>query len=144
MEAVSFLNTPEKVSSWVEQNIKYKSEDINEYAPAWLIFERGYDDCDGFATIQSYFLKANGYDAWNIGIAIETPYGHGVCGYRDNDEWFVLDTYGVTRGPFEYLEQLADEVGNLVGIPEGSSIYLIDPFDIISTTSFPKYQVYRD
>jgi hypothetical protein len=143
-EAISLLDTPEKVSSWVEQNIGYKGEDVNEYAPAWVIFKRGYDDCDGFATIQSYFLKANGYDAWNIGIAIETPYGHNVCGYKENDKWLVLDNNGIMRGPFESLEQLADEVGNIVRIPKGSSIYLIDPFDIVSTTSFPKYQVYRE
>jgi hypothetical protein len=53
----------------------------NEYAPAWLVYERGSDDCDGHAIIQCYFLEANGWDAYMIGLSIEGggP-GHNVCG----------------------------------------------------------------
>ena len=65
----------------MENNIKWDGRyDIetaggNEYVPAWVVYERGIDDCDGHATIQAYFLKANGYEAWNVGIGIGGPEG---------------------------------------------------------------------
>jgi len=143
-EVVDRLNSPNLVSIFTGYNIRYKSETVNEYVPAWIVYERKYDDCDGFATFQAYCLKANGYDAWNIGIAIDTPIGHNVCGYSDKGNWYVLDVSGIKRGPFKSIDNLADEVGGLCGIPKGSSIYLIDPFTITSPVFFPSnYIIYR-
>jgi len=125
------LNTPEKISTWVGKNIKYRSEDVNEYVPASIVFERKYDDCDGFATIQAYFLRYHGYDAWNIGIGIEGLSGHNVAGYIVEGKYSVLDIGGIKRGAFNSWEDLADSY------IRGASIRLFNPFDINSPTTDP-------
>lgn len=91
------------MSRFIRENIIYRPESRNEYVPAKTVFERKYDDCDGFATLQAYLLRANGYDAWNIGIGIETPTGHNVCGYKQGGSWFVLDVDAM-KGPFGSLD----------------------------------------
>jgi len=123
------LNSPDMVSLWVFNNIVYKSEKENEYAPARIIFERGYDDCDGFAMFQSYCLKKNGYNAWNVCIGIFHPNGHNVCGYILNGKYYVLDNYGVKKGPFSSWEELGDYY------IKGASIWLLDPFEVTKITT---------
>jgi len=127
-EVVDRLNSPVAVSLYTKYNIRYQSEAVNEYVPARMVFERKYDDCDGFATLQAYFLKANGYNAWSVGIDIESIFGHNVCGYKYDEKWWVLDVEGIQRGPFNSLDELGDYY-----IP-GGSIILFDPFDITKPT----------
>ncbi len=131
-EAVKSLNTPELVSAFVHNNIHYRAETVNEYVPARIVFERKYDDCNGFATLQAYLLRANGYDAWNVGIAIETATGHNVCGYKHDGVWWVLDVEGAKKGPFNSLDELGDYY------VRGGSIILFNPLDIryVSNNSF--------
>lgn len=146
-EIVPLLDTPDKVSAFMKNNIEWdgsydlRTAGINEYVPAWLVYERGIDDCDGHATIQAYILKANGYEAWNVGIGIGRPEGHNVCVYLEGDSYWVLDNCGVKKGPFKSLDEVGDSI-----IP-GGSIVLFDPFDITSPTkgsafSLP-HKVYR-
>ena len=123
------LNSPDMISLWVFKNIVYKSEKENEYAPARIIFERGYDDCDGFAMFQSYCLKKNGYNAWNVCIGIVHPNGHNVCGYILSGKYYVLDNYGVKKGPFSSWEELGDYY------IKGASIWLLDPFEVTKITT---------
>lgn len=145
-EIVSLLDTPDKVSIFMESNIKWDGRyDIetaggNEYVPAKVVYERGIDDCDGHATIQAYFLKANGYDAFIVGIGIEGPEGHNVCVYLDNGLYWMLDNCGAKKGPFKSLDELGDSIIN------GASIIIFDPFDITSPTRNPfqlPHHVYR-
>jgi len=129
-EVVDRLNSPDLVSIYTHDNIKYRSESVNEYVPARVVFERGYDDCDGFAIFQSHLLRANGYDAWVVGLSIETIKGHNVCGYKVGDKIRVLDVYGEKQGPFNSWE----EVNNFYSekgwaLPNGS-IRLLNPFVI--------------
>lgn len=125
-EVVDRLNSPGLISVYTGANIKYQEEAVNEYVPARLVFERKVDDCDGFATFQSYLLRANGYEAWNVGLAIGTPTGHNVCGYIKDGSYWVLDVGGRMKGPFRSLDELADSY-----IPR-AAIVLFNPFDITS------------
>lgn len=142
-DIVPLLNTPDKVSAFMKNNIKWDGKyDIetaggNEYVPAWVVYERGIDDCDGHATLQAYLLKANGYDAFNVGIGIEGPEGHGVCTYKENGQWYVLGNCGAQEGPFESLDSLADYYIKKGWANLGASIILFDPFDITSPTRDP-------
>lgn len=151
-QIVLLLDTPDKVSTFMKNNIEWDGKyDIetaggNEYVPARVVYERGIDDCDGHATIQAYFLKANGYDAFSVGIGIEGPEGHNVCGYKENGQWYVLDNCGAQEGPFESLDSLADYYINKGWANLGASIILFDPFDITSPTRDPfslPHTVYR-
>ena len=145
-EIVPLLNTPDKVSTFMRNNIKWdgnydlRTAGGNEYVPARVVYETGIDDCDGHATIQAYFLKANGYDAFIVGIGIEGPKGHNVCVYLDSGLYWVLDNCGAKKGPFNSLDELGDSVIN------GASIIIFDPFDITSPTRNPfelPHEVYR-
>jgi len=67
-EIVALLSSPELVSMFMENNISYdqKWDDAaggNEYVPAWTVYERGSDDCDGHSILQCYILERNGWDA---------------------------------------------------------------------------------
>jgi len=137
---VPLLDTPDKVSIFVSNNIRYQQEEINEYVPARTVFERGYDDCGGHATLQAHFLKANGYEAWNVGIGFGGPEGHNVCVYLDNGFSSVLDTYGVRRGPFNSLDELGDSVIGRLNIPR-TSIIILNPFDITSPITGSPFQL---
>jgi murein DD-endopeptidase MepM/ murein hydrolase activator NlpD len=136
-EIVPLLNTPDKVSTFMKNNIEWDGKyDIetaggNEYVPASLVYERGIDDCDGHATLQAYFLRANGYDAFIVGIGIEGPQGHNVCVYQDAGLYWILDNCGAKKGPFNSLDELADS------IISRASILIFDPFDITSPTRNP-------
>ena len=131
---VDRLSSPELVSIYMQRNIRYQSESRNEYVPAKVIFERGYDDCDGHATLQAYFLRANGYDAWNVGLSIETPTGHNVCGYVIDGAYHVLDVAGEKVGPFKSWIEVSDHYAAMGWAKKGGSIVLIDPFDITFTS----------
>jgi len=124
-EVVDRLNSPTAVSVYTGDNIVYRPDPFEEWVPAQLVFQRRYDDCDGFATLQAYFLRANGYDAWMIALP-GTPKapGHSVCGYKHKGLWQVLDVGGARKGPFNSLDELGDYF-----IP-GCSIILFNPFDI--------------
>jgi len=128
-EVVDRLNSPDLVSIYTRNNIRYVYySPPTWYRPAQVIFQEKRGICVDFATFQSYMLKANGYDAWNVGLAIETATGHNVCGYKCDGLWHVLDNYGVKKGPFKSLEQLADSY------IRDCSITLWNPFDITYST----------
>lgn len=88
----------------------------NRYDPPWIVYEHGIDDCDGHAFLQCYFLEANGWDAYVIGLSIEgggrevcgdCP-GHNVCGVNLADgRILVLDNEGTIEGYFNSLAEVA-------------------------------------
>ena len=91
----------------MRNNIAYQGEAKNEYAPAWVVYERGYDDCDGHAILQCYLLERNGWDAYMIGLSIESPIGHNVCGVNVRGGILVLDNFGQVVGTFGSLPEVA-------------------------------------
>ena len=132
-EIVPLLQSPRLISIFMKNNIVYslvwdKKAGGNEYAPARVIYERGADDCDGHATLQAYLLKANGYEAYNVGLNIHSPNGHNVAAYghaEDLTRIWSLDVSGKMAGPFSSWEELAEwhEFS-------GGTIWLFDPFSI--------------
>lgn len=111
---VSCLDTAEKVSAFMANNIEYdigydmREQSGNEYTPAAVIYERGIDDADGHAILQCYFLEMNGWDAFVIGLSIESPVGSNVCGIlTDDGSLLALAGGGVTQGPFDSFSSLA-------------------------------------
>jgi predicted transglutaminase-like cysteine proteinase len=80
---------------------------INEYAPAWLVYQRGVDDCDGHAILQCSFLEMNGGDAYMLGMGLPKASGHNVCAVDTNDGIIVLDNMGGIVGPFDSFESAA-------------------------------------
>jgi hypothetical protein len=140
-QIVPLLSSPSLVSLFTANNITYDGRwDLevaggNEYAPAWVVYERGVDDCDGHATIQAYFLKANGYEAYNVGISIvgPNPLGHNVAGYRDKldpSKVWSLNNNGELIGPFHSWEELAQwYIDHGFAYADGP-IWLFDPFAI--------------
>jgi predicted transglutaminase-like cysteine proteinase len=85
------LNDPVLVNAFVRNNMTYQTEAQNEYIPASTIYERGYDDCDGLAILQCYLLEKNGWDAYMIGLSIDTATGHNVCAIYLPDGILILD-----------------------------------------------------
>jgi hypothetical protein len=129
-EVVYRLNSPDLVSIYMKDNIRWEPEKTNEYLPAKMIFERKYDDCDGHAILQSYLLKTNGYDAWVVGLSIESELGHNVCGYYINKLIYILDNEGLHRGPFNSWYEVGDFYSNIGWAEPHCSIRLLDPFVI--------------
>jgi len=136
------LNTPQRVSQFMKNNITYDQKwDMaaggNEYAPAWLVYERGSDDCDGHAILQCYFLEANGWDAYMIGLSIEGggP-GHNVCGVNLPDgRILVLDNEGFVEGYFNSLAEVARHYIAKGWMWEGGSLRTIRASQITQITT---------
>jgi len=109
----------------------------NEYAPAWLVYKRGSDDCDGHAILQCYFLEANGWDAYMIGLSIEGggP-GHNVCGVNLPDgRILVLDNEGFVEGYFNSLAEVARHYIAKGWMWEGGSLRTIRASQITQVTT---------
>jgi hypothetical protein len=112
-EIVPCLDTIEKVSEFMKNNMMYDAaydaheRSSNEYVPAYLVYERGVDDCDGHAILQCYLLEKNGYDAVMLGLSIDTPTGWNACAVTTKDGIFVLDVMGEVIGPFGSIEEAA-------------------------------------
>lgn len=115
-EILPCMNTPYRVSEFVRNNIEYQADTQNEYAPAWLVYERGVDDCDGQAILQCCFLEVNGWDAYMLGMGIELSSGHNVCAVNLADgRILALDTEGHQSGPYASLSGLYDWYRNRTG-----------------------------
>jgi len=112
-EILPCLDSIDKVSEFVQHNMMYDAaydaheRSSNEYVPAYLVYERGVDDCDGHAILQCYFLEKNGYDAVMLGLSIDTPTGWKTCAVTTKDGVFVLDVMGEKLGPYSSIEEAA-------------------------------------
>ena len=112
-EILPCLDTIAKVSEFMSSNMMYdgaydhRERGGNEYAPAWLVYKRGVDDCDGHAILQCYFLEVNGRDAVMLGLSVNTPNGYNVCAVDTGRAIVVLDAMGEIVGPFATIEDAA-------------------------------------
>ncbi len=113
-QIMSCMNTLSRVSTFTQNNMKFDAEydtrerGGNEYVPAALVYERGIDDGDGLAILQCYFLEHNGFDAFVIGLSIETPVGSNACGIKDADGTItIIGPMGNIEGPFNSFTDLA-------------------------------------
>jgi hypothetical protein len=112
-QIIPCLDTIDKVSSFMANNVQYDVEyDVrerggNEYAPPSVIYERGIDDADGYAILECYLLEKNGWDAYVIGLSIESRKGSNVCGVNTEDGILAMAGTKQTAGPFESFTDLA-------------------------------------
>lgn len=113
-QASACMTDIQRVTTFMVNNIQYDVEyDIrehggNEYAPAHIVYERGIDDSDGWAILQCYFLEVNGWNAFMIGLSVESPVGSNVCGINNEDGTiFVIEGAGQSAGPFKTFTDLA-------------------------------------
>lgn len=101
------LNTPQKIVRFTNNNFTYiPDQPYNNYAPAWLVYQKGGDDCDGFATFDAFVLRFHGYEAYNLGLQIYTLWGHNVAAYKVGKDWYVIDMAYI-HGPFKSIEDFA-------------------------------------
>jgi hypothetical protein len=116
-QLLSCLNTPDTVSQFTHNNITYDLVYAQQacqalggtvcYFPARTIYGHGADVCRGFAILQSYLLESNGWDAYMIGLSIESAtVGHNVCGVNIGGKILVLDN-GWIEGTFNTLAEIA-------------------------------------
>jgi len=141
-EIVPCLNTPRKVSLFMRNNVRWEGNydnrvcGGNQYDPAWVVYQHGVDDCDGHAILQCYFLEANGWDAYMIGLSIEGggP-GHNVCGVNTDSGILVLDNEGEFVGPFSSLADVAWHYIAKGWMWDGGSLRTIKASQITRTTT---------
>jgi hypothetical protein len=87
-QIVPCLNTTAKAQAFMANNVTFDAtydtrvRGGNEYAPAPVVYRRGIDDADGYAILECYFLEKNGFNAFMIGINVQTPVGGNVCAVK--------------------------------------------------------------
>ncbi len=107
------LDSVSKVSAFMANNIRmdgaWDAENCGElcYSPAWLVYQNGVDDLHGLVTLECYFLEKNGFDAYHLGLSIESPVGTNLCGVVTEDGVLVLEPDGKTVGSFASLAEVA-------------------------------------
>jgi hypothetical protein len=121
------LSSLKLVSLFMENNTTYdakwdKAAGGNEYVPAWVIYERGSDDCDGHAILQCYILEQNGMDAYMIGLGVDTAEGHNVCGWFSDKGIVVLDNQGEIVGTYNTLADVAGAYRHLGWMEQGGTL----------------------
>lgn len=133
-EIVSCLNTPEKMTVFLQNNMVWDPEwDIknfnhNAYLPASEVYANGVDDCDGMAEFIACVLSQNGYEAYNVAISIKGLWGFNAGGYVGKDGLkYAFSSNAQPDGPFLTWEELAQSYIDLgLAKPDGV-IWLFSP-----------------
>lgn len=140
-QIVPCLNTVPKVSAFMKNNVKYDVEydtrerGGNEYVPAQTVYQRGIDDADGYAILGCYLLEQNGWDAFMIGLSIESPAGSNVCGVKTNGTILVLEGRGQTAGPFNSFSEIARYYIDKQWMTNGGSLRTIKASQMTQVTT---------
>jgi hypothetical protein len=108
------LNTPEKMIMFVLNNMQWQPDydetnfGENVYLPVEEVYKNGADDCDGMAEFIACVLNKNGYEAYNVGISVNHPWGFNVAGYiGENGKMYAIINKPQPDGPFDTWEELA-------------------------------------
>lgn len=125
---VKILNTPEKVSNYMKNKIRYEGEPPGQNIPqdALTTFTKKSGDCEDHAMFATYILLKNGYAYNDFGhhitdaacildvqwgqIGEPVALGHAVCLYKLDGQFFYLDNCGYKKGPFS---SVIDVVNNI-------------------------------
>lgn len=123
-EAVSVLNTPEKINAWIDRNMTwYRS---GSFRIPEEIFESKRGSCIHYANVAAFLLDRNGYEVEVLYVrymSVSTGgiSAHAVCVYKKDGKWWTCgDSRGrhagrysnyryayYTAGPFKTLEDAA-------------------------------------
>lgn len=132
-EVINRLNSPDLVSIYMKNNIKYRTDmslyGKEEYlAPPLETFNNKAGDCEDHARFALYCLLKNGYHynqfevhATNAVCGLHVmryprkqgePFeGHDVCLYKVDGLIYCLDNTGwISKGPFSSVEHVADRM----------------------------------
>lgn len=116
-ETVSSLNSPEKLSQWMIDNIQYESHyehyevtGINYIAPPDETFETKLGCCAEFSVFACYVLQFHNYQAETFSIKVESDESrnHVVCVYHSDDLLYSIDN-GRIKGSYETYEDIASD-----------------------------------
>ncbi|MCL4396512.1 MAG: hypothetical protein M1482_17200 [Chloroflexi bacterium] len=135
------MKTVSQVAEFMKNNVKYDVEyDIREhgaieYEPAALVYERGIDDANGYATLECYLLERNGWNAFIIGLSIETPAGSNICGIDIDGKIQVLEGAGRMSGPFSSFADLAQHYAGIDWMKAGGSVRSLKASKVIQVTT---------
>jgi len=114
-EAISSLDTPEKLSQWMINNIKYESHyekwketGVNYIASPEETFNNKVGCCAEFAVFACHVLECHGYDAEILRVAVESDpsKNHVVCVYQSSGSLYTINV-GRIKGPYGAYEDIA-------------------------------------
>jgi len=113
LEVVESLDTPEKISYYMENNFTYEPNLYGSKSPyeLWQVRE---GDCNDFACFGTFVADYNGYETWQILIYFKTTgythylgvYNEGRYSFTDNKDYY----YG-----FDTFREIVDESGKHTG-----------------------------
>ena len=135
-QIVPCLYTPAKVVAFMTANLRHFGGDWdqvtyggNTYTPAWEVYANGTDDCDGLAEFAACVLRRNGYEAYNVGISINSSFGHNVAGFVNPKDGKVYAINNGTEidGPFASWEELAKYFIDKGYAEAGKNLILFEP-----------------
>lgn len=114
-ETVSLLNTLQKLSQWMINNIKYESHyeiyketGVQYIASPEETFNSRAGCCAEFAVFAHYVLGCHGYDAKILRIVVESnpSKNHVVCAYESSGSLYTINV-GRIEGPYQTYEDIA-------------------------------------
>ncbi|MEW6606633.1 MAG: hypothetical protein AB1414_04140 [bacterium] len=109
-ETVAALDTPEKISSYMDQFFSYYSEDRIIPQTPRETFEKKRGDCDDQARFATYVLTQHGYEAYVLCYAGRRV-GHGISVYKDyNGKWNAIEYGDIFYAQADNPEELITKI----------------------------------
>ncbi|MDE3091783.1 MAG: hypothetical protein KGJ80_20615 [Chloroflexota bacterium] len=110
------MDTPSALLEFMRNNLRHGGDNYDEihyggntYATAQEVYANGEDDCDGLAEFGACVLSKHGIEAYNVGISINSPFGHNVTGFVDpgDGKMYAINNGQEQVGPFNSWVGLA-------------------------------------
>jgi len=127
-EVVDRLNSPDLISVYMWNNIRYEDDPENINQSALTTFNKKAGDCEDHAMFGLYCLIENGYAYDNFSsysnnaacgldvqwgkIGSPNALGHAVCLYKTNSLFYYLDNRGVKRGPYKSVDDVVNSINS--------------------------------
>ena len=109
--------------------------ETDDNVDAWLVYENGVDDVHGLVTLECYLLEKNGWDAYHVGLSIESPVGSNACGVNTDEGVVIMDGNGNIVGTFPTLEEVAHFYISHGMMREGGQLRTIKASQITQVTT---------
>ncbi len=146
-ETINLLDSPQKLSQWMIENIKSESyyerekESGTSYTPTpQETFEARSGNCRVFAVFACYILQYHDYEAEILSIKVESDesMNHVVCVYRSDGSLYVINN-GRMEGPYQNYEDIA-----FAHHEDWSSYGIHYSWDKYQKMDYPDEVVYRE
>ncbi|MHA2316062.1 MAG: hypothetical protein ACXACF_12470 [Candidatus Hermodarchaeia archaeon] len=128
-EAVLVLNTPEKISAWMESNLRWFRGSV--YRHPRVTYETKAGSCIHWSNFAAYLLDKHGYEvevvwAEYFKAGPEGIPGHTVGAYKKNGKWWVIGDSRAHIGRAEYLPSRIGPFSTLKQVAE----YATEPYGL--------------